>query len=80
MRLGKITSGGVVGVFLRWASRLRFPYLFFLTLVLFVLNLFIPDMVPFADELIMGLAAALLGSLKNKSNDSDYQPPPDTQA
>jgi len=34
--------------------------------VLFVLNLFIPDVVPFADEIIMGLVAALLASLRKK--------------
>ena len=79
MVLGKIAKGGVAGVFLRWSSRLRFPYLFFLTLALFIVNLFIPDMVPFADEIIMGLVAALLGSLKRRSSDSNSQPPPDVQ-
>lgn len=38
----------------------------FLIAVLFVLNLFIPDAVPFADEIIMGLVAALLASLRKK--------------
>lgn len=79
MVLGKIAKGGVAGVLVRWTSRLRFPYLFFLTLILFIANLFIPDMVPFADELIMGLVAALLGSLKNRSSDSNSQPPPNVQ-
>ena len=79
MVLGKIAKGGVAGVLVRWTLRLRFPYLFFLTLILFIVNLFIPDMVPFADELIMGLVAALLGSLKNRSSDSNPQPPPNVQ-
>ena len=34
--------------------------------VLFVLNLFIPDVVPFADEIIMGLVTAIMASLKKK--------------
>ena len=79
MVLGKIAKGGVAGVLVRWTSRLRFPYLFFLTLILFIVNLFIPDMVPFADELIMGLVAAVLGSLKNRSSESNSQPPPNVQ-
>ena len=62
--------GGIAGIFMRWASRLRFPYLFLLTSVLFVLDLFIPDALPFADELIMGLVAALLASLRKKPEKS----------
>ena len=53
--IGKVVRGGVAGVILRWASSLRFPYLLLLTSVLFVFNLFIPDVVPFVDEIIMGL-------------------------
>lgn len=77
MVFGKLARGGAAGFFLRWASRLRFPYLFALTALLFVLNLFIPDVLPLADELIMGLVAVLLGSLRKKP-DSDLPPPPST--
>ncbi|MEJ2514698.1 MAG: hypothetical protein P8080_07055 [Gammaproteobacteria bacterium] len=66
MGIGTMARGGIAGVVLRWASRLRFPYLFAITGVLFVVNLFVPDVVPFADEIIMGLVALLLGSLKKK--------------
>jgi hypothetical protein len=51
---------------LRWASGLRFPYLFLLTALLFVFNVFVPDVVPVVDELIMGLAALTLASLRKK--------------
>lgn len=80
MSLRGVTRGGLAGIFIRWASRLRFPYLFILTAALFVLNLFVPDAVPMADELIMGLVAVLLGSLRKRSTD-DEQPsgPPDTE-
>lgn len=66
MSMGGITKGGLAGIFLRWAARLRFPYLFAITLVLFVLNLFVPDAIPMADELVMGLVALLFGSLRKK--------------
>lgn len=76
MAIGKLARGGVAGMVLRWASRLRFPYLFFLTLILFVLNLFIPDALPMADELIMGLCALLLASIRKKPGQAS---PPDGQ-
>ena len=69
--MGILMRGGMVGVLIRWASRLRFPYLFVLTAVLFVLNLFIPDVLPLADELIMGLATMLLASLRKKPEDTE---------
>jgi hypothetical protein len=66
MSIGGMTRGGLAGIFLRWASRLRFPYLFGLTALLFVLNLFVPDAIPMADEIVMGLVALLLGSIRKK--------------
>lgn len=67
--MGKLMRGGIAGIFVRWASRLRFPYLFLLTTVLFVANLFIPDVLPLADEVIMGLVAMLLASFRKKTGD-----------
>lgn len=61
-----LTRGGAAGLLLRWAAGLRFPYLFALTAILFVLNLFVPDALPFADELLMGLLALLVGSLRKR--------------
>lgn len=64
--IGKMARGGVVGIILRWASSLRFPVVFGLMAVLFILNLIIPDVIPFVDEILMGLLAVLLGSLRKK--------------
>jgi hypothetical protein len=50
----------------RYAQGLRFPQLFLLTLTLFILDLLIPDLIPFADELLLGLATLLLGSWKQQ--------------
>ncbi len=47
----------------RFASQLRFPYLFLLTAGLFVADLLIPDAIPFADEILLGLIAVLLTPL-----------------
>ncbi len=70
-----IIRGGILGILMRWASRLRFPYLLLLTAVLFVLNLFIPDALPLADELIMGLVTLLLASLRKKPGNDTANPP-----
>lgn len=56
----------VVALIVRYLSRLRFPRLFGLTALLFVADLFFPDAIPFVDELLLGLAAALLGSWKER--------------
>ena len=48
----------------RFAGKLRFPYLFLLTGGLFLLDLVVPDLIPFADELLLGLGTLLLGNLR----------------
>lgn len=59
----------------RFAGRLRFPYLFLLTAGLFVLDLAAPDLIPFVDELLLGLGTLLLGSIrKRKSVGGDPDP------
>jgi len=79
MGAGKLARGGLAGFALRWASRLRFPYLFALTALLFVVNLFVPDAIPMADELVMGLIALLLGSLRKRSKNKEDDEFPDSQ-
>ena len=73
MVIGKVARGGVAGVFLRWASRLRFPYIFLLMSGLFIINLFIPDVIPLVDEIIMGLAAVLLANLRKKPEQAESE-------
>ena len=43
------------------ASRLKFPQLFAVTLALFLFDLIVPDLVPFVDEILLGLATTLFG-------------------
>ena len=69
MGMGKMARGGLAGIVLRWASRLRFPYLFLLTAALFIANLFVPDALPMADELLMGLLTLLLASIRKRRPD-----------
>jgi hypothetical protein len=46
-------------------AQLRFPRLFALTAALFAIDFVVPDLIPFADEVLLGLATALLGSWRN---------------
>lgn len=48
------------------AERLRFPKLFLLTSVLFVADLFYPDLIPLVDELLLGLGTATLGAWRRE--------------
>ena len=59
-------SNPILGPVLGFANRLRFPTLFFLTAALFVVDLLIPDFIPFADELLLGLGTILLANWKNR--------------
>ncbi len=56
---------------LRFAGRLRFPQLFGLVASLFVIDLVVPDMIPFADEILLGLGTLLLGSLRKRRDGSE---------
>jgi len=51
---------------MRFAAGLRFPKLLAITAALFILDLIIPDMIPFADEILLGLLSLLLASLKKR--------------
>ena len=62
----------------RYASRLKFPQLFALTATLFLIDLVIPDLFPFVDEVLLGLATLLLANWKKKvepAADPNDKPP-----
>ena len=54
----------LLGPILAFAGRLRFPTLFLATAGLFALDLVIPDVIPFVDEILLGLGALILSSWK----------------
>ena len=56
-------GSGVIAGFL---GRLRFPQLFAVAAGLFVLDLFIPDLIPFLDEIFLGLLSAMLAAWKTR--------------
>ncbi|MGR9092792.1 MAG: DUF6116 family protein [Gammaproteobacteria bacterium] len=59
------------------STGLRFPKLFFIVCALFVVDLLLPDFVPFIDEIILGLVAVVLGTLKERAR-GRHEAPQDT--
>jgi hypothetical protein len=49
-----------------WASRLQFPKLLFLTGGLFLADLVVPDIIPFVDEILLGLTTLVLASIRKR--------------
>ena len=56
----------LLGPLLTYLATLRFPVLFGITAFVFIADVLLPDLIPFADEILLGLGTALLGSWKRK--------------
>ena len=65
---GRLTPGALIS---RFAGRLRYPTVFLLMGAVFLLDLLIPDALPFADEILLGLATVFLGALRAKDAPRD---------
>ena len=65
----------LIAAVLRFADGLKFKQLFLITAALFLINLLIPDPIPFLDELLLGLLTLMFASWKK--NGRQKAPPPD---
>jgi hypothetical protein len=54
-----------------YAATIRYPFLLLVTAIAFVVDLFVPDLLPFADELLLALLTALFASLRRRRTDRD---------
>ena len=52
--------------FLEYAKELRFPWLLAITAFLFIVDLIVPDFIPLADEILLGLLTVVFASLKKR--------------
>ncbi len=59
----------IVAFLMRYAQRLRFPTLFVIAASLFLVDLVVPDVIPFGDEILLGLGTTLLATLKKRVDD-----------
>ena len=60
----------------RWFGKLSYPRLFALAAALFVADVLIPDFIPFADELLLGLGTLLLANWKKRKDPATPGKPP----
>jgi hypothetical protein len=65
--------------FLDWARKLRYPTLFKITAALFMVTLFLPDPVPFVDEILFGLGTLLLANWKRRKDPPSSLEAPDAR-
>ncbi len=56
----------LVALLVGFASRLRYPVLATVTALLFLADLAIPDLIPFVDEILLGLLTILLGTRRRR--------------
>jgi hypothetical protein len=61
----------MIEAFLKNANQLKFKNLFFLVISLFLIDLLIPDFIPFIDEIILGLLAIILANWKKERTQDD---------
>ena len=61
---------------LGWFGKLSYPRLFLVTAALFVADMLIPDIIPFADELLLGLGTLLLANWKKRKEPEPAPKPP----
>ena len=64
----------LTGPFLAFAARLRFPTLFWITAGIFLVDLLVPDFIPFADEILLGLATLILSNLQKPLPPANERP------
>ncbi len=70
----------LLGPFLAWARKLKYPTLFKLVAGLFVLTLFVPDPIPMVDEILLALGTLLLANWKDRNKPTAVEPPIEGQA
>ena len=64
----------LTGPVVAFASRLRFPTLFKVTLGLMVMSWLLPDLIPFLDEIVTALATLVLASWKLPNQQTEEPP------
>jgi hypothetical protein len=59
----------IVGWIVGRVAQMRFPVLFAIAAALFAVDLVVPDMIPFVDEILLGLATALFATWKKRRHE-----------
>jgi hypothetical protein len=65
----------LVAPIMGFLSKLSFPRLFAVTAALFAIDLVVPDIIPFADELLLGLGTLILASWRKRKAPGTIEAP-----
>lgn len=57
---------GIKARVIGYLESLRFPWLLLVTAILLLVNVIVPDIIPFVDEILLALVAVVLGRVKRK--------------
>ena len=57
-------------------ARLKFPQLFLVAAALLVVDFFVPDPIPFLDEILLAVGTMILGSWEKKAAPASADKPP----
>lgn len=66
VRLEIAMANPLLAPVLAWLGRLKYPQLFAIAATLFAVDLVVPDIVPFIDEIMFALITLLFGSWKKR--------------
>jgi hypothetical protein len=75
-------AGPVGKLITRLTAGMRFPTLFLIVGGLFLVNLVVPDLIPFYDEILMAMLTVLIASIRKRGrtlDPADGAGPPDNQ-
>jgi hypothetical protein len=64
-----VRQNPVARLVLRFFRGMRFPQLFLVFATLFAVDFVVPDFIPFADELLLGLGTLLVGAIRKRRDE-----------
>jgi hypothetical protein len=64
-------AGMIGNLITRLTAGMRFPTLFLIVGGLFLLNLVVPDLIPFYDEILMAMLTVLIASIRKRGRTID---------
>lgn len=62
---------GLSSVLGSYLARLRYPWLFAIAAFLLLVDLLVPDVIPFLDEILLTVVTLLLGASKSRDGGTD---------
>lgn len=66
-------AGAIGRLSTRMTAGMRFPTLFLIVGGLFLLDLVVPDLIPFYDEILMAMLTVLIGSIRKRGRTIDAE-------